>query len=285
MKITDIRATPVTVPLEAPLRHANGCHWGRFVRTIVEVETDEGIVGLGEMGGGGESAVAAFNGLKSYLIGHDPTRLERLRFLIANPTASLYNNRTQMLAAIEFACLDILGQKWGVPVCDLLGGRVRDHVPFASYLFFRYANGGDHDGEIRTSDQLVAEAKELKAKYGFTSHKLKGGVFSPEYELDCYRALADALPGDSFRFDPNGVWSTEQAIWFGQRIEDLKNDYLEDPRFRPPRDAAHSGEGAACRSRRTRSSSASSSSPRTFARPRSTSSSSTRRSGAASGRA
>jgi len=231
MKITDIRATPVTVPLEAPLRHANGCHWGRFVRTIVEVETDEGIVGLGEMGGGGESAVAAFNGLKSYLIGHDPTQLERLRFLIANPTASLYNNRTQMLAAIEFACLDILGQKWGVPVCDLLGGRVRDHVPFASYLFFCYANGDDHDGEIRTSDQLVAEAKALKARYGFTSHKLKGGVFSPEYELECYRALADALPGDSFRFDPNGVWSTEQAIWFGQRIEDLKNDYLEDPVF------------------------------------------------------
>ena len=231
MKITDIRATPVTVPLEAPLRHANGCHWGRFVRTIVEVETDEGIVGLGEMGGGGESAVAAFNGLKSYLIGHDPTQLERLRFLIANPTASLYNNRTQMLAAIEFACLDILGQKWGVPVCDLLGGRVRDHVPFASYLFFRYGNGDDHDGEIRTRDQLVAEAKALKARYGFTSHKLKGGVFSPEYELECYRALADALPGDSFRFDPNGVWSTEQAIWFGQRIEDLKNDYLEDPVF------------------------------------------------------
>jgi glucarate dehydratase len=41
MKITDIRATTVTVPLEAPLRHANGCHWGRFVRTIVEVETDK----------------------------------------------------------------------------------------------------------------------------------------------------------------------------------------------------------------------------------------------------
>jgi len=231
MKITDIRATPVTVPLEAPLRHANGCHWGRFVRTIIEVETDEGLIGLGEMGGGGESAVAAFNGLKPYLIGHDPTRLESMRFLIANPTASLYNNRTQMLAALEFACLDILGQKWGVPVCDILGGRVRDHVPFASYLFFRYPSGDDHAGEIRTSEQLVAQAKALKAQYGFTSHKLKGGVFAPEYELECYRALAEALPGDSFRFDPNGVWSTEQAIWFGQRIEDLKNDYLEDPVF------------------------------------------------------
>ncbi len=229
MKISDIRATPVTVPLAAPLRHANGCHWGRFVRTLVEVETDDGLIGLGEIGGGGESAVAAFAALKPYLVGHDPTRLEELRFRIANPTASLYNPRTQMLAAIEFACLDILGQRWGVPVCDILGGRLRDRVPFASYLFFRYKNPKDGSGEIRTVDQLVGEARALKERYGFTTHKLKGGVFAPEYELQCYRALADALPGDSFRFDPNGVWSTEQAIWFGQGIEDLKNDYLEDP--------------------------------------------------------
>src|SRR6185437_6192392 len=54
---------------EAPLRHANGAHWGRFVRTIIEVETDEGLVGLGEMGGGGESAENAIRALKSYLLG------------------------------------------------------------------------------------------------------------------------------------------------------------------------------------------------------------------------
>ncbi len=143
MKIRDIRATTVTVPLEAPLRHANGCHWGRFVRTIVEVETDNGIVGLGEMGGGGESAEAVVPRLKTYLVGHDPARLEEMRFLIANPTASLYNNRTQILAALEFACLDILGQAWGVPVCDILGGRLRDRVPFATYCFFRYPNPQD----------------------------------------------------------------------------------------------------------------------------------------------
>jgi glucarate dehydratase len=231
MKISDIRATPVTVPLEAPLRHANGCHWGRFVRTIVEVETDDGLVGLGEMGGGGESAVAAFEGLKPYLLGRDPARLEEMRFLIANPTASLYNDRTQILAALEFACLDILGQRWGVPVCEILGGRLRDHVPFASYLFFRYANAATGRGEVRTCEQLVAEAGALKAAHGFTSHKLKGGVFPPEYELECYRAVANSLPGDRLRFDPNGVWSAEQAIWFGQRIEDLNNDYLEDPVF------------------------------------------------------
>ena len=231
MKIKDIRSTTVSVPLEAPLRHANGCHWGRFVRTIVEVETDNGLVGVGEMGGGGESAEAAFRGLKSYLVGHDPARLEEMRFRVSNPTASLYNNRTQIVAAIEFACLDILGQAWGVPVSEILGGRLRERVPFASYLFFRYANPASGLGEVRTVEQLVANARELKKRCGFTSHKLKGGVFPPEYELECYRALAKAFVGDSFRFDPNAVWTAEQGIEFGRAIEDLKNDYLEDPVF------------------------------------------------------
>src|SRR5678809_1012049 len=196
MRITDIRPTTVTVPLEAPLRHANGCHWGRFVRTIIEVDTDEGITGLGEMGGGGESAEAMFRAMKNYLVGHDPARLEEMRFLIANPTASLYNNRTQILAALEFACLDILGQAWGVPVCDILGGRVRDIVRFASYCFFRYPNPKTKAGEVRSIDQLVSHARELKQRFGFTTHKMKGGVFHPDYELEAYRALATAFPGD-----------------------------------------------------------------------------------------
>jgi len=89
------------MPLEAPIRHANGAHWGRFIRTIIEVETDEGITGLGEMGGGGESSENAFKSLKSYLVGHDPFQLEAMYWKICNPTASLYNNRTQLHAALE----------------------------------------------------------------------------------------------------------------------------------------------------------------------------------------
>ena len=190
------------------------------------------LIGLGEMGGGGESAEAGIpRDEASIWWAMIPPRLEELRFLIANPTASLYNNRTQILAAIEFACLDILGQKWDVSVSEILGGRLRDRVPFASYLFFRYPHPRSGAGEVRMAEQLVAHARELKQRYGFTSHKLKGGVFPPEYELECYRALASALEGDRFRFDPNGVWSTETAIWFGRQIEDLRNDYLEDPVF------------------------------------------------------
>lgn len=228
-RISDIRATTVAVPLEAPIRHSNGAHWGKFVRTIVEVETDTGLIGLGEMGGGGESAEAGIRAMKLYLDGHDPFEFEALRFKICNPTASLYNDRTQVHAAIEFACLDIVGQYLGVPVYDLLGGKLRDDVEFASYLFFRYGSEQGGAGEVRTSEQLLGQARELKSRHGFRSHKLKAGVYPPDYELELYQDLAREFPGDSFRYDPNAAHSVEQAIRFGQAIEHVNNDFFEDP--------------------------------------------------------
>ncbi len=231
MKITRIRPTTVTVPLEAPLRHAAGCHWGRFVRTIIEVDTDEGITGLGEMGGGGESAESAFRGLERYLVGHDPMRLEELYWKICNPTASLYNNRTQVHAAIEFACIDIIGKKLGIRASDLLGGALREEIPFASYLFYRHPNELTGAGGEDTPDKMVAHCRDLKERYGFTTHKLKSGVFRPEYELEVFRALAAAFPNDRLRIDPNASWSVEDSISIGQRIEGLRNDYYEDPCF------------------------------------------------------
>ena len=82
---------------------------------------------------------------------------------------------------------------------------------------------------MRTHDQLVAHAGSLRDRYGFTSHKLKGGVFHPDYELESYRALAAAFPEDTLRYDPNGALSVEGAIRFGKAIEHLRNDYFEDP--------------------------------------------------------
>jgi glucarate dehydratase len=116
-----------------------------------------------------------------------------------------------------------------VPLHQILGGKLRDRVPFASYCFFRYANPHTGAEEVRTADQVVAFARAAKEKHGFTTHKLKAGVFPPDDELEIFRALAQAFPQDRVRFDPNAVWSTEQAIRFGQAIEDLNNDYLEDP--------------------------------------------------------
>ena len=228
MKITDIRATTVAIPLEAPLRHANGGHWGRFVRTIVEVDTDEGLVGLGELRGAGDATEQLLRGLTPYLVGHDPFDLEAMRFKLLNPTAALYSNRTHLHAALEFACIDLMGKYLGLPASQLLGGRVRDAIKFGTYLFFRYPNE-DGVGEVRTPEQLVAQARVLKSLHGFSAHKLKGGVFPPGYERECYEQLAGAVGNDRLRYDPNSVLSVEEAIRFGKAIEHLNNDYYEDP--------------------------------------------------------
>lgn len=229
MRITNIKATTVAVPLEAPIRHANGCHWGRFIRTIVEVETDEGITGLGEMGGGGESAEAAFAALNKYLVGHDPMQLEALYWKICNPTASLYNNRLQLHAAIEFACIDIIGKKLNIRACDLLGGSMREKVSFASYLFFRYNNEQTGIGGEETAAAMATHAMDLHKKYGFTSHKLKAGVFHPDHEIEVLKAISAALPRHKVRIDPNAVWSVEESIRIAKAIDHLPNDYFEDP--------------------------------------------------------
>jgi len=227
--IRDVRTTPVTVPLEAPLRHAAGAHWGRFVRTIVEVETDAGLVGLGEMGGGGEVADQAIAGLRQYLLGHDPFDLEMLRWKLMNPTASLYNNRMQMHAAVEFACLDIMGRALDMRVCDLLGGALRESVSFATYLFYRYPSEDGGAGGEETPDEMVAHCRALREKHGFRTHKLKGGHFPPQHDVEVLRAIAAAFPEDRLRLDPNAVWTVEESLEVARAIADLRNDYLEDP--------------------------------------------------------
>ena len=83
MKITDIRWTSAFIPIEAPLRYSVGSHPG-FTRIVIEVETDEGITGLGECYGGASRA-GQLAELKPLLIGEDPMNLERIRWKVAAP--------------------------------------------------------------------------------------------------------------------------------------------------------------------------------------------------------
>jgi glucarate dehydratase len=227
MKITDIKATTVSVPLEAPLRHAAGSHPGRFVRTIVRVYTDEGIVGLGEVGGGGTTLEGQFENMKKILIGHDPFNIEMLRWKVSNPILAAYTPMLQVLAPIEFACLDIMGKATNKPVCDLIGGRVRDRIPFAAYVFYRYPQN-DKGGE-ETAEQVVRHVNDLIKEHGFESIKLKAGVFTPKHDVEVTEALRHAFPEYKIRVDPNCVWSVEDALWVARRIEPLDIEYFEDP--------------------------------------------------------
>lgn len=121
-----------------------------------------------------------------------------------------------------------------MPLVELLGGRVRDAVPFSAYLFYKYERHIDASyapdawGEALTPDQLVAQAQTMITRHGFKSIKLKGGVLEPEQEVECIRALARHFPGLPLRIDPNGNWSLDTAIKMGKQLNGLL-EYYEDP--------------------------------------------------------
>ena len=224
MKIIDLKVRCVAIPLNAQLRHNTGVHPGYFLRTILEIITDEGIIGLGEVGGGDQRA--ALMKLKPRILGLDPFHLETIKLKVLRSIYYLSNSR--LYAAIEMACLDIQGKVLNRPVSDLLGGKVRDAVPFIAYLFWRYDRPGG--GDDKTAEDLAEYCVELHETLGVNSMKLKAGVMKPEEEAKVLELCREKL-GDSFglRIDPNGVWSVATAIKIGQRLEDLGIEYFEDP--------------------------------------------------------
>lgn len=224
MKITDIRVRCVAIPTNAKLRHSSGVHPGYFMRTILEVFTDEGIVGLGEVGGGDQRG--ALEKLKPRFIGMDPFALEAIKLRVLKSVYYLSNAR--LYAAIEMACLDIQGKVLGRPFHDLLGGKVRDSVPFIAYLFWRYDRPGG--GDDLHAEDMADHCQHLVETLGVKAMKLKAGVMAPPEEARVLELCRDRL-GDDFglRIDPNGSWSVPTAIRIGQRLEAVAPEFFEDP--------------------------------------------------------
>jgi glucarate dehydratase len=226
MKISDVRWTPAFIPIEAPLRYAFGSHPG-FSRIIVEVLTDEGLIGLGECYGGA-SREGQLTEMRPLLIGEDPFQLERIRWKLGAPSSLKLFGHVLGFAALEFACLDLQGKALGKPVCEIIGGKMRDEVTFAAYLFYRY-NNEEMRGEVSNSEQMVEFAKELTKRYGFTTLKYKNGVFPPDEEIETFIALRKAFPKLNIRLDPNAAWSVTTAVRVARKLHDYDVEYLEDP--------------------------------------------------------
>src|SRR5579862_2641107 len=171
MKIRDFKTTVVTIPMEAPLRWSLGVETGT-TRTIVEVITDEGIVGLGETYGGANT-VRALDFIRSMVKDMDPFQIETILRKLQTFCIS-YETFVPLhaIAAIEMACWDIMGKFLRRPVCELLGGKFRRHVSFAGYVFFRYpSTDGKHGGED-TPEKLLGYAEVLMDKYQFDVLKI-----------------------------------------------------------------------------------------------------------------
>lgn len=254
MKIRDLRVTPVAIA-DPPLRSSFGRHAPYALRIVIELISEDGLTGIAEAHGG-EQALRDFQRARELVIGRSVFDLARLRRDLMDHAAPSRRNASEpsndvslaqggridvplrVFAALEVAALDLIGMAWGVPVCELLGGRVRETVPFAAYLFYKHAGGGggdwdepreDRRGEALTPDALVTQAKQMVAEYGFKSLKLKGGVLPPETEIETIRALRGAFgPEMPLRIDPNCAWTVETSIRIGEALADSL-EYLEDP--------------------------------------------------------
>ena len=219
MRITNLRLTPVAVA-DPPLRNSWGVHAPYALRVIVELETDTGVVGLSE-GPGGAALLGELQSALGALRGESPWHLERIRVKL--------RDRPRAASILEVACLDACARAIDAPLYDLLGGLVRPRVPFASYLFFKYQGEDDPWGEVGTPEEMVGLAQHFRDEFGFQAIKVKGGVLSPDAEIETMRLLRAAFPTDQLRIDPNAVWSVETSIRVAHALADIDLEYLEDP--------------------------------------------------------
>ena len=247
--VTEVVITPIAFP-DPPLLNSHGVHQPWALRAIVELRVGDDLVGLGETYGDAGHLDLLYRAAGA-VIGLDPFDLSGLRRRIAAAltgpgdrvvdapdrhglTGPSSPNKTLMrvLSPFEVACLDLQGRIVGRPVCDLLGGRVRDRVPFSAYLFYKWAGHPDAEpdewGEALDPDGIVAQARAMISQYGFRSIKLKGGVFPPAEEIAAIRALRAAFPEHPLRLDPNCAWTVDTAIKVAEETDGLL-EYLEDP--------------------------------------------------------
>jgi glucarate dehydratase len=229
VKITAIRATPVNIPLEAPLWWTGGLYPGTS-KVVVEVETDEGVVGLGEAPSVDVTATILAMGEK--LRGHDPLDIAGAESKCVPPWQIVQNTDdpsvVKAFGAIEIALWDIRGKVWGQPLYALLGGAVRTEIPFTEYFGFRQ-RVGDVGGES-TPQEVLEHCLRMREEYGSAYFEGKLIVGDPKLEVQTVRALREGLGDEAMiRLDSNMQWSLATARRVLRELEDLNVRNYEDP--------------------------------------------------------
>jgi glucarate dehydratase len=240
IRVTGVTITPVAFA-DPPLLNSVGVHEPFALRAVIEVVTDAGLTGLGETYADEQhlaalrAAATAAIGVDVYHTGEIYRRVQAIAAPKTTISAGLIGDSAatdRVFSPFEVACLDIQGKAAGRPVADLLGGAVRDTVPFSGYLFYKWAA---HPGAVADSwgaaldpDGIVAQAKRMVDEHGFTALKLKGGVFPPEQEIEAVRALRAQFPDHPLRLDPNAAWTPATSLRVARELDGVL-EYLEDP--------------------------------------------------------
>lgn len=219
MLIRDLKTTPVTVPFTEPEIWSGGSRPG-VTSIIVEVVTDEGVIGIGEALPAPSPDVthAVLCDIRKLIVGEDPTRIERLvnkmysvgGFYPFAPTANC------AIGGVEMALWDILGKSLGSPVHKFFGGALREEI---SYMYFVQ----------RKSCAEMAEDARRAVAAGFHTIYTKVGLDYAS-DIEVVKALREAIgPAPRLRVDANEAWSPGTAVRILREMEPYDLEYIEQP--------------------------------------------------------
>lgn len=224
MEITRIRSRVVDLPLEGEFTPAwmRGESQSNLVLTLVEVETDEGITGIGAADAGAEAAIAVERFVAPAFLGRDPTQVERLTEVLQEAEVL-----APPLYFMEIPLWDIIGKLAGLPVYKLWGGYSDRVLAYCA------------TGELRSPERRVADVEELVAA-GFRAVKLRMHRPDPQEDLAVVEAVRAAFDEIQLMVDANqagvlpGVggherWTFRQALDVARELERLRVLWLEEP--------------------------------------------------------
>ncbi|HEX2825682.1 MAG TPA: mandelate racemase/muconate lactonizing enzyme family protein [Burkholderiales bacterium] len=227
MKITDVRATPLAVPFREAHVTWTGAYSAKST-LLIEVDTDEGITGLGEAPG---IPLPEINQLvveefREGLVGQDPFAINAFqeRALNSQSKAGLTaltwkafrNIANNALGGIDIALWDIVGKATGRPLHALLGGALRDRVDMFAWI------------HRKEQGAMLDDALEFRQR-GFRAFYLKIGLGTAR-DLADLSALREALGPDALiRGDANGAWTATQAMKEIRALERIGLDWIEQP--------------------------------------------------------
>ena len=223
MRITEAKATPLALPYRQTFHYATAELAGAAV-VLVEVRTDEGIVGYGECTGAestgpasAETAAALIRHFPPVLVGQSPFNVEMVLRIAQRSAqlASMPRLASHVLAGLELALWDIIGKALEQPVHRLLGGAVRGEIDY-----FAFVQGG-------TPEELRQHARSLVAD-GYSVFYVKIGM-SEEGDLASVAAIRDAIGGRRLRVDANEAWDPLTAIRMINRLSEFDIEFVEQP--------------------------------------------------------
>lgn len=237
MKVVRARLSRVLYPLGGARATAHNVV-SEHHRTIIRLETDEGLLGLGECSGHADTWRLA--GLIAQdLLGRDPAEMAPFRFTFARMNFHQRNGRNGWIAygGIETACWDLVGKAAGRPLVDLLGGPCRAAIPVVKGLGAvpLPAGAGRKDVEafmddLANVDRVVAFARDSLGDTGIATIKVKSAAYRPEWDVRVLTALREAFgPAMKLRIDPNAAYTPAEAFNLFRRLDPLGLEYFEDP--------------------------------------------------------